>query len=131
MVSAGGELAGLRKQIALSTGLRRGRRKVPRIEGTPLLGPPYHGPVVRYCPESDIPSYLAYAPYPAVRKKAVENGWITTEQLAEDFVQFVAEQPDRHRRIAELREQHERFRRAGALRRWWLGLIGRDGLAEV
>jgi hypothetical protein len=101
------------------------------IEGEPLLGPPYHGRVVRYCRESDLPSYMAFAPYPKVRMEAVVMGWITEEEFIEDWVRFQNERPERERRIAELCKEHERYRKAGRLRKRWLRLICRDGLASV
>jgi len=67
-----------------------------RVEnGQPLLGPPSRGPVVRVCPQSDVPSILAWAPYPAERIRAAREGRISPEEYVKDLARHVREEAER------------------------------------
>jgi len=63
--------------------------------GQPLLGPPSRGPLVRTCPQSDLPSILAWAPYPAERIEAARDGRISPAEYVEDLARHVRAEAER------------------------------------
>jgi len=57
--------------------------------GRQLLGAPSRGPLVRTCPESDVPAFLGRALYPAERCAAAGAGLISDDEFVADLIRHV------------------------------------------